>query len=71
VHSADQSEKLEDFLKKKKITFPVMIDQGTTATRYVIESWPTYFLIDKAGKVSWGFANDLPSIAQIEELLGK
>lgn len=69
VHSADQSEKLEDFLKEKRISFPVMIDQGATAKRYVIEAWPTYFLIDKAGKVSWGFANHLPSIAQIEELL--
>jgi thiol-disulfide isomerase/thioredoxin len=71
VHSADQSEKLEDFLKEKKVTFPVMIDQGTTAKRYVIQAWPTYFLIDKAGKVSWGFANDLPSNTQIEELLRK
>ena len=70
VHSADQSEKLEDFLKENKITFPVMIDQGTTARRYVIDAWPTYFLIDKAGKVAWGFAGDLPSIALIEELLG-
>ncbi len=69
VHSADQSDKLEDFLKERQITFPVMIDQGTTAKRYVIGAWPTYFLIDKAGKVSWGFAHDLPSIAQIEELL--
>ena len=69
VHSADQSDKLEDFLKENKITFPVMIDQGTTAKRYVIDAWPTYFLIDKAGKVCWGFANDLPSIALIEELL--
>jgi len=69
VHSSDQSEKLEDFLKKKKITFPVMIDQGATATRYVIETWPTYFLIDKSGKVSWGFSHDSPSITRIEELL--
>jgi peroxiredoxin len=71
VHSADQSEKLEDFLKEKKVTFPVMIDQGATAKRYVIQTWPTYFLIDKAGKVSWGFANELPSNTQIEELLRK
>jgi thiol-disulfide isomerase/thioredoxin len=69
VHSADQSERIEDFLMEQKITFPVMIDQGTTAKRYVIDAWPTYFLINKVGKVSWGFANDLPSIAQIEELL--
>ena len=62
VHSADRSDKLDDFLKEKKITFPVMVDQGTTAKRYVIDTWPTYFLIDKAGKVSWGFANDPPPL---------
>jgi thiol-disulfide isomerase/thioredoxin len=71
VHSADQSDKLDDFLKAKKITFPVMIDQGTTAKRYVIDTWPTYFLIDKAGRVSWGFAQDFPSVTRIEELLRK
>lgn len=71
VHYADQSDKLDDFLKAKKITFPVMIDQGTTAKRYVIDTWPTYFLIDKAGRVSWGFAQDFPSETRIEELLRK
>ncbi|HEY7155465.1 MAG TPA: TlpA disulfide reductase family protein [Gemmataceae bacterium] len=71
VHSADQSDKLNDFLKEKKITFPVMIDQGDTAQRYAIEGWPTYFLIEKTGTVVWGFAHNPPSTAQIEELLKK
>jgi hypothetical protein len=60
---------LPKFVKEKKITFPVMIDQGETAKRYLIDSWPTYFLIDRTGKVSWGFAPDYPSVGQIEELL--
>jgi RNA polymerase sigma factor (sigma-70 family) len=71
VHSADQSDKLNDFLKKKNITFPVMIDQGNTAKRYAIEGWPTYFLIEKTGTLAWGFAHNPPSAAQIEELLKK
>lgn len=69
VHSADQSDRLDDFLKEQNISFPVMIDEGTTATRYVIDSWPTYFLIDKRGKVSCGFAKNPPSATEIERLL--
>jgi thiol-disulfide isomerase/thioredoxin len=71
VHSADQSEKLKEFLKVKKVSFPVMIDRGETAKRYVIDTWPTYFLIDKTGKVVWGFAGEPPTTTKIEELLSK
>jgi thiol-disulfide isomerase/thioredoxin len=71
VHSADQSDNVADFLKSKKASFPVMVDRGETAKRYLIESWPTYFLIDKTGRVVWGFAHDPPTPVQIEELLGK
>jgi RNA polymerase sigma factor (sigma-70 family) len=69
VHSANDDEKLRSVLEEKKITFPVVHDRGATADRYAIEAWPTYFLIDKAGKVVWGFAHNPPEEKQIEELL--
>jgi RNA polymerase sigma factor (sigma-70 family) len=69
VHSAYTAEKLRAILEEKKITFPVVHDRGATAERYAIEAWPTYFLIDKAGKVVWGFKHDPPEEKQIEELL--
>jgi hypothetical protein len=47
----------------------VMIDRGETAKRYVVDAWPTYFLIDKTGKVVWGFVHDPPALSQIQELL--
>ncbi|MFO0842423.1 MAG: TlpA disulfide reductase family protein [Gemmataceae bacterium] len=71
VHSAEQSDKLDEFLKQKKVSFPVMIDRGKTAQRYLITAWPTYFLIDKAGKMAWGFSHEPPTAAQVEELLAK
>ena len=71
VHTARDSDKLDEFLKEKKVSFPVMIDRGETAERYLVDAWPTYFLIDKTGKVVWGFAHEPPTAAQIEELLGK
>ena len=69
VHSANESEDVGEFLKEKKITFAVAVDKGETAKRYAIETWPTYFLIDKAGRVVWGFSSALPPESQIEELL--
>jgi len=69
VHSANNAEKLKPILEEKKITFPVVHDRGATADRYAIEAWPTYFLIDKAGMVVWGFKHDPPEEKQIEELL--
>jgi thiol-disulfide isomerase/thioredoxin len=69
VHSAQDGDKVADFLKAKGFTFPVAIDQGGTAKQYAIEAWPTYFLIDKSGKVAWGFEHEPPPEGRIEELL--
>jgi thiol-disulfide isomerase/thioredoxin len=71
VHTTRQSDKLYEFLKARKVSFPVAIDRGETATRYGVESWPTYLLIDRAGKVVWGFSNEPPTADRIEQLLGK
>jgi thiol-disulfide isomerase/thioredoxin len=70
VHSADRSDRLDWFLKKKKVSFPVLIDSGKSAERYQVDAWPTYFLIDRAGKVVWGVAHELPTAERIEQLLG-
>jgi thiol-disulfide isomerase/thioredoxin len=70
VHSASDHEALDEFLKKKALTFPVVIDSGKTATRYCIEFWPTYFLIDRSGKPVSGFASEPPTAERIAELLG-
>jgi thiol-disulfide isomerase/thioredoxin len=71
IHSINDSESVGEFLKDKKITFAVAVDKGETAQRYAVQTWPTYFLIDKAGKVVWGFSSDLPPESKIEELLGQ
>jgi thiol-disulfide isomerase/thioredoxin len=71
VHSADRSENVDQFLKSKTVSFPVMIDRGETAKRYLVDVWPTYFLIDKKGKVVSGFVHDPPDACEIERLLAK
>lgn len=73
VHSAaienSASQSVGLVLKKHRITFPIAIDKGETADRYAIDAWPTYFLIDRTGKVIWGFSQEPPTDTQIEELL--
>jgi len=41
VHSVDQAEGLAEFLAAKKVSFPVVVDSGTTAARYLVGAWPT------------------------------
>jgi hypothetical protein len=51
------------------VYFPVVIDRGETAAQYRSDAWPTYFLIDKGGRVVWGFEHDAPSACRVEALL--
>jgi thiol-disulfide isomerase/thioredoxin len=69
VHSAQNSEGCEEFVKTKGVSFPVAVDSGKTEERYAVTSLPTYFLIDKTGKVAVGYTSRLPDAALIEELL--
>ena len=69
VLCVDRSAGVGKFLRDRKITIPVAIDQGETAKRYAISAWPTYFLIDKNGKVISGFSQEPPKESQIDELL--
>jgi thiol-disulfide isomerase/thioredoxin len=69
VHSKQDAEKLSEFLAKQPLALPVAVDTGETAKRYGVQSWPTYVLIDRAGKVVAAPSNAPPSEAKIEELL--
>lgn len=63
------------FLEQNKLDFPTVVDHERTAVdAFAIESFPTVFLIDKAGMVRYrnvGFTQDIDTIleAQVESLL--
>ena len=65
----DRSEGVADFIAEKNITFPIGIDPGHIADNYSVNAWPTYFLIDKQGRIAWGPQHGLPSKGQIQSLL--
>ena len=69
IHSSEGSDGIEEVVRDKKVSFAIAIDNGETAKAYGIDGWPTYFLIDKTGKVNWGLSTELPSEELIEELL--
>ena len=71
IHPAEESEGMGDWLKDRDVTYPIAVDKGDTASRYAINEWPTYFLIDQAGKVVWGLTKEPPTDMQIEVLLPK
>jgi thiol-disulfide isomerase/thioredoxin/tRNA A-37 threonylcarbamoyl transferase component Bud32 len=69
VHSSNSAENLDAFLKTRQITFPIALDTGATAERYAVEAWPTYYLVDRTGRIVWGGGHDLPEDDQITKLL--
>lgn len=60
---------METFLKDKDLKMPVAVDTEQTAKDYALDAVPTYFLLDKQGKVKWGFSNIPPTEKQIENVL--
>lgn len=71
VHTSMASEKLAAFLQERGVTFPVVVDTDRTAERFGVTSYPTYFLLDRQGKMAWGFEHNPPTDSLIEELLAR
>jgi thiol-disulfide isomerase/thioredoxin len=71
IHPDEERDGMGDWLKDRHVTYPIAIDKGDTLSRYAINEWPTYFLIDQAGNIVWGLTKEPPTDKQIEELLPK
>ena len=69
IHSSQGADTCAAFLKEQGYTFPVAIDSGKTAEAFTISGWPTYFLIDRTGKVVQGFTHEPPGEEAVEALL--
>jgi len=69
IHSLRDSESAGEFLSENNYTFLAGIDTGETASNYAVAAWPTYYLIDKNGRLTWGPKHAPPSENQIESLL--
>ncbi len=54
IHSGDEKEKIQDFLKKFKMYWTQIIETDSNCPihdLFRVDRWPTYFLIDRDGKI--------------------
>jgi peroxiredoxin len=67
IHTPESEAERDVRTVKKKVedaglTFPIAIDNKSTMwVRYINESWPSIYLIDKAGKARYAWAGELAS----------
>jgi hypothetical protein len=75
VHPDRDVGDINAMIKDRRVELPIAIDPilnrggGQAETAYSVKIWPTYFLIDKEGKVCQGFLEHPPTDKQVEELL--
>jgi len=69
VHSSQNSEECEAFVKEHHISFPVAIDTGKTQEIFAVDGIPSYILVDRTGKVAAAYLHEPPSEEVIEGLL--
>jgi hypothetical protein len=69
IHALQDSDTCAAFLEEQGYSFPVALDSGKTAEAFAISGLPTYFLIDRSGKVVQSFSHQPPSEEAVEALL--
>lgn len=52
VHTTNGADKMTAFVDEQKITYPVCIDVDNATTKaFAVDSYPDYYLIDRAGRL--------------------
>jgi hypothetical protein len=52
VHTASSGDQMPAFVGEQKITWPVAVDEdGATVRAFAVDSFPDYYLVDRAGKL--------------------
>ena len=70
LHSAHQSQDMDDFVAEHGYTMPIVLDTGETYRRFGVEGIPQYVLIGRDGQLAeTGLLGSVPSAEQIEALL--
>jgi|GEM_PF-6063474 len=59
------------FLRRNRCTFPAAIPEYETWENFALEDVPSYFMIDKQGRLAWGPEHRLPDANEIERLLAE
>ena len=69
IHPFGLNEQLHQFLEQHDYSFSFRIDVGSTTDTYAVSAYPTYFLIDRQGRLVWGPKHHKPPEDTIEKYL--
>ena len=70
IHSAEGADDVDAFIAERGYTLPIAVDEGASAQRYGIWSWPQSVLLDRDCRIAWlSQEGEAPSQAQLEYLL--
>ena len=68
VHQHYEKNQIEKQIADSKLDFPILLDDGQTAERYAT-AFPSYFLIDREGKVASAYKPVLPSPGEMDRFM--
>ncbi|MCA1826094.1 MAG: TlpA family protein disulfide reductase [Myxococcales bacterium] len=57
--SPDRDAQVSEFLMQNRLTFPVVLDDGSAEQAFSVVSLPTMVLLDKEGKIVWSHVGAL------------
>lgn len=70
INSYDSKEEVGKFFDKNKVNYPVLLNGKEIATSYGVNAFPTFFIIDKSGKIIYSQAGfEETTTSKIEEII--
>ena len=70
IHSAEGADDVDAFIAERGYTLPIAVDEGASAQRYGIWSFPQSVLLDRNCRLAWtSQEGEAPSPAQLKHLL--
>ena len=55
----DRDAQVREFLQENRLSFPVVLDDGSASSAFSVASLPTMMLLDRAGRVIWSHVGTL------------
>lgn len=72
VHTTNSGEKMKDYVAEAGITWPVAVDvDHQTTAAFAVDSYPDYYVVDRAGNLRVADLQNAAVDAAIEKLLAE
>jgi hypothetical protein len=72
VHTTSSGDKMDAFVDEQQITWPVAVDEdGKTVQAFAVDSFPDYYLVDRAGNLRVADIKNAAVDAAVAQLLAE